>query len=178
MQVILDSPFARPGSAPIGGGKNGEFRDWTRPHTWSITHIYYKRVVIARVLLTAFTSFSFLFSSFLRILVFARLQRLLASAIFLCFVLEVDCGCNVRGSLNNSCDPVTRQCFCKVRVTHTVRMYVEGRSLDYWLVNLVITSNQTIRPAFKAASTLRRRKGPIASWCNKPKNPYLLTSVT
>ena len=124
------------------------------PHTWSITHIYYKCVVIARVLLTAFTSFSFLFSSFLRIPVFARLQRLLASAIFLCFVLEVDCGCNVRGSLNNSCDPVTRQCFCKVRVTHTVRMYVEGRSLDYLLVNLIITSIQTIRPAFKAASTL------------------------
>ena len=31
MQVILDSPFARPGSAPIGGGQKGEFRDWTRP---------------------------------------------------------------------------------------------------------------------------------------------------
>ena len=30
MQVILDSPFARPGSAPIWGGKKGEFRDWTR----------------------------------------------------------------------------------------------------------------------------------------------------
>ena len=29
MQVILDSRFARPGSAPIGGGKKGEFRDWT-----------------------------------------------------------------------------------------------------------------------------------------------------
>ena len=29
MQGILDSLFARPGSAPIGGGKNGEFRDWT-----------------------------------------------------------------------------------------------------------------------------------------------------
>ena len=29
MQVILDSPFARPGSAPIWGGKKGEFRDWT-----------------------------------------------------------------------------------------------------------------------------------------------------
>ena len=33
MQVILDSPFARPGSAPIGGGKKGEFRDWTRLET-------------------------------------------------------------------------------------------------------------------------------------------------
>ena len=31
MQVILNSPFARPGSAPIWGGKKGEFRDWTRP---------------------------------------------------------------------------------------------------------------------------------------------------
>ena len=30
MQVILDSSFARPGSAPIGGGQKGEFRDWTR----------------------------------------------------------------------------------------------------------------------------------------------------
>ena len=29
MQVILDSLFACPGSAPIGGGKKGEFRDWT-----------------------------------------------------------------------------------------------------------------------------------------------------
>ena len=33
MQVILDSPFARPGSAPIGGGKKGELRDWT---IWSL----------------------------------------------------------------------------------------------------------------------------------------------
>ena len=30
MQVILDSLFDRPGSAPIVGGKKGEFRDWTR----------------------------------------------------------------------------------------------------------------------------------------------------
>ena len=30
MQVILDSSFARPGSALIWGGKKGEFRDWTR----------------------------------------------------------------------------------------------------------------------------------------------------
>ena len=29
MQVILDSSFARPASAPIGDGKKGEFRDWT-----------------------------------------------------------------------------------------------------------------------------------------------------
>ena len=30
IQVILDSSFARPGSAPIWGGKKVEFRDWTR----------------------------------------------------------------------------------------------------------------------------------------------------
>ena len=43
MQVILDSSFARPGSAPIWGWKKGEFRDWTTPsseeahqvHTWN-----------------------------------------------------------------------------------------------------------------------------------------------
>ena len=29
MQVVLDSSFARPGWAPIWGGKKGEFRDWT-----------------------------------------------------------------------------------------------------------------------------------------------------
>ena len=29
MQVILDSSFTRPGSAPIWGGKKGEFGDWT-----------------------------------------------------------------------------------------------------------------------------------------------------
>ena len=28
MQVILDSSLARPGSAPIWGGKKGKFRDW------------------------------------------------------------------------------------------------------------------------------------------------------
>ena len=33
MQVIMDSSFARSGSAPIWGGKKGEFRDWT-------SHIY------------------------------------------------------------------------------------------------------------------------------------------
>ena len=34
MQVILDSSFARPGSAPIWGGKKGQFRHWT-----TITHL-------------------------------------------------------------------------------------------------------------------------------------------
>ena len=41
MQVILDSSFARPGSAPIWGGKKGEFRDWTtitRVQNWPIGH--------------------------------------------------------------------------------------------------------------------------------------------
>ena len=33
MQVILDSSFAGPGSAPIWGGEKGEFRDWTRYQT-------------------------------------------------------------------------------------------------------------------------------------------------
>ena len=28
MQVTLDSPFSRRGSAPTGGVKKGEFRDW------------------------------------------------------------------------------------------------------------------------------------------------------
>ena len=40
MQVILDSSFARPGSAPIWGGKKGEFRDWTK---YCIAHPYYAR---------------------------------------------------------------------------------------------------------------------------------------
>ena len=35
MQVRLDSPFARPGSAPIWSGKKGEFRDWTNSHATS-----------------------------------------------------------------------------------------------------------------------------------------------
>ena len=37
MQVILDSSFARPGSAPIWGGKKGEFRDWTRKENTDIS---------------------------------------------------------------------------------------------------------------------------------------------
>ena len=31
MQVIMDTSFARSGSAPIWGGKKGELRDWTTP---------------------------------------------------------------------------------------------------------------------------------------------------
>ena len=30
MQVILDSLFARPSLAPIGGGKKEEFKDWNK----------------------------------------------------------------------------------------------------------------------------------------------------
>ena len=37
MQVILDSSFARSGSAPIWGGKKGEFRYWTRYFTEAIS---------------------------------------------------------------------------------------------------------------------------------------------
>ena len=33
IQVILNSSFARPGSAPIWGGKKGAFRDWTMAYT-------------------------------------------------------------------------------------------------------------------------------------------------
>ena len=40
MQVILDSLFARPGSAPIVGGKKGEFRDWTIPYYNSQKSLY------------------------------------------------------------------------------------------------------------------------------------------
>ena len=40
MQVILDSLFARPGSAPKWGGKKGEFRDWTiNYYAASITYV-------------------------------------------------------------------------------------------------------------------------------------------
>ena len=38
MQVILDSSFARPGSAPVWGGKKGEFRDWTSLILGQIPH--------------------------------------------------------------------------------------------------------------------------------------------
>ena len=43
MQVILDSSFARPGSAPIWNGKKGEFRDWTNgtpPWTRSMDRVH------------------------------------------------------------------------------------------------------------------------------------------
>ena len=47
MQVILDSSFARPGSAPIWGGKKGEFRDWTTlwAASYSACVVYTKTVI-------------------------------------------------------------------------------------------------------------------------------------
>ena len=42
MQVILDSSFARPGSAPIRGGKKGESRDWTSPDHPKMAHPFIK----------------------------------------------------------------------------------------------------------------------------------------
>ena len=43
MQVILDSSFARPGSAPIWGGKKGEFRDWTSSHWMPNSYGFYRK---------------------------------------------------------------------------------------------------------------------------------------
>ena len=37
MQVIPDSLYDRPGSAPIGGEKKEEFKDWTRPGRESLS---------------------------------------------------------------------------------------------------------------------------------------------
>ena len=39
MQVILDSLFARPGSAPIWGGKKREFRVWTNNNAVTQCHV-------------------------------------------------------------------------------------------------------------------------------------------
>ena len=47
MQVILDSSFARPGSAPIWGGKKGEFRDWTNPNTRNGARLQSLSLIIA-----------------------------------------------------------------------------------------------------------------------------------
>ena len=50
MQVILDSSFARPGSAPLWGGKKGEFRDWTN-QLWVIVIINPRKNRASSVLL-------------------------------------------------------------------------------------------------------------------------------
>ena len=49
MQVILDSSFARLGSAPVWGGKKGEFRDWTmgaRARDPAASHFDHKKIVV------------------------------------------------------------------------------------------------------------------------------------
>ena len=46
MQVILDSSFARPGLAPIWGGKKGEFRDWTIFLSAPPPKLYFARATI------------------------------------------------------------------------------------------------------------------------------------
>ena len=58
MQVILDSSFVRPGSAPIWGGKRGEFRDWTSNKVKMVSNKVYvfsetvsKNLIIERKLL-------------------------------------------------------------------------------------------------------------------------------
>ena len=45
MQVILDSSFARPGSAPIWGGKKVEFRDWTKAPPTRAEWFYFQKEV-------------------------------------------------------------------------------------------------------------------------------------
>ena len=46
MQVILDSSFARPGAAPIWGGKNGEFRVWTITDHVSLIQIRFSTAAV------------------------------------------------------------------------------------------------------------------------------------
>ena len=60
MQVILDSSFARPGSAPIWGGKKGEFRDWTIARAVDVVMARAKRIyiLIIKVFLFLVTMFS------------------------------------------------------------------------------------------------------------------------
>ena len=45
MQVILDSSFARLGSAPTWGGKKGEFRNWTNWPPYRICRVFPKAVI-------------------------------------------------------------------------------------------------------------------------------------
>ena len=46
MQVILDSSFTRPGSAPIWGGKKGEFRDWTKKNDRCINGMFVFTILV------------------------------------------------------------------------------------------------------------------------------------
>ena len=68
MQVILDSSFARPGSAPIWGGKKGEFRDWTNANLVPRTFTQARVKVLGTRLSVCVIFWAFLFlltSSFL-----------------------------------------------------------------------------------------------------------------
>ena len=51
MQVILDSSFARPGSAPIWGVRKGEFRDWTKLtlETYSYAFLFQKHAFFRKL---------------------------------------------------------------------------------------------------------------------------------
>ena len=55
MPVILDSLFARPGSAPIWGAKKGEFRDWTKVFIKDIIYSFISRFVLGIVLPVTFS---------------------------------------------------------------------------------------------------------------------------
>ena len=46
MQVILDYPFACPGSAPLWGGKKGEFRDWASSYLSVRIQLFLSIIVI------------------------------------------------------------------------------------------------------------------------------------
>ena len=62
MQVILDSLFAHPGSAPIWGGKKGGFRDWTTSRLdSSVGRALYRSEVMGSNLVQAWIFFSFKF---------------------------------------------------------------------------------------------------------------------
>jgi len=56
LQVILDSSFARraPGSAPIWGGKKGEFRDWTTMDCVAPQQLHKSRDYLQEFIITIF----------------------------------------------------------------------------------------------------------------------------
>ena len=70
MQVIMDSVFARPGSPPIGGGKKGEFRDWTSNYEISELDIPFGLNEIYAILMVHFRRRGF----FLIIIIFIFLK--------------------------------------------------------------------------------------------------------
>ena len=72
MQVILDSSFARPGSAPIWGEKKVEFRDWTNL-SWNIPLLFHGER--SNYVLFGFLTIFYYFQGFL---VESKLTKLLA----------------------------------------------------------------------------------------------------